>query len=312
MVNLSTTHSNVTEGLIFDNTTDVIRVTILILIVLSFIVFYHWLAMILYAYFTTPHLREMARYVLFVHMLVSDTLYLLTSFFLFVSSVYLFYMPVPWCYAFGTFTTSSFRVTPYNLAIMSIERYIAICNPLRHAVTCNVRWCKSMIALMWTLGLVPIVVDFIALNFSVNRDFYSLYIVCNWLALSKNQIQSSIRSLVLIFSFSMVGLIILYTYIKVMLVAQKINSGKSSASKAGKTVLLHAFQLFLCMTSFFTALTDIYLRNEYAFLPSLNFFFFMCVPRFISPLIYGIRDNVFRKYTQNFYTHICLKGLFTK
>ncbi|XP_073473946.1 odorant receptor 131-2-like [Aquarana catesbeiana] len=308
MVNLSTIYSNVTQGPILDNTTEIIRVTILILIVLSFTLFYHWLAMILHVYLTSPHLQEMARYVLFIHMLVNDTLYLLISFFMFVSSVYLLYMPVPVCYALSTFTTSSFRVTPYNLAIMSVERYKAICYPLRHGETCNVRWCNYMIFLMWALGLVPIAVDFIAMNFSVSRDFYSLYMVCNWLSLSKNQVQGTIRSLVLILSFSMVGLIIGYTYIKVMMVALKISSSKSSAFKAGKTVLLHALQLFLCMTSFSSTFTDMYLRNNYAFVPSVNFFFFMCLPRFISPLIYGIRDNVFRKYTQNICTPICLKG----
>ncbi|XP_077307087.1 odorant receptor 131-2-like [Lithobates pipiens] len=308
MVNLSTIYSNVTQGPILDNTTEIVRVTVLILIVLSFTVFYHWLAMIFHVYLTSPHLQEMARCVLFIHMLVNDTLYLLISFFMFVSSVYLLYMPVPVCYALSTITTSSFRVTPYNLAIMSIERYTAICYPLRHGETCNVRWCNYMIVLMWVLGLVPNAVDFIAMNFSVSRDFYSLNMICNWLSFSKNQVQSTIRSLVLILSFSMVGLIIGYTYIKVMMVALKISSSKSSAFKAGKTVLLHAFQLFLCMTSFSSTFTEIYVRNNYAFVPSVNFFFFMCLPRFISPLIYGLRDNVFRKHTQNICTPICLKG----
>ncbi|KAM5180533.1 odorant receptor 131-2-like [Mantella aurantiaca] len=310
MVNLSTVYSNVTQGPLIDNTTKIIRVTVLVLIVLSFTVFYHWLAMILHVYFTSPQLREMARYVLFVHMLINDMLYLLINFFLFLSSVYLLYMPVPLCYAINTFSTSSFRVTPYNLAIMSVERYIAICHPLRHSETCNVRWCNVMIALMWALGLVPVAVDFIAMNFSVSRDFYSLYIICNWITFSKNEVQSTIRTLVIVFSFSMVGLVILYTYVKVMLVALKISSDKSSAFKAGKTVLLHAFQLFLCIASFSAVFTDTYLRNIYAFIPSVNFFIFMCLPRFVSPLIYGIRDHAFHKCTQNFFTHIFLKGKF--
>ncbi|KAM9319778.1 odorant receptor 131-2-like [Gastrophryne carolinensis] len=293
-----------------DKTTDIIRTMVMILIVVSFIIFLHWLALILHIYMTTPHLRETSRYVLFVHMLVTDMFYLLISFFLFLSSVYLLYMPVTLCYAFGTFTTSSFRVTPYNLAFMSIERYVAICFPLRHADTCTVHWCKSMIAIMWALGLLPIAIDFIAMNFSVSRNFYSTYLVCNWLSLSKNEVQSTIRSLVLIVSFAMVGLVILYTYVKVMLVARKLGSGKSSAFRAGRTVLLHAFQLLLCMSSFLSVFTETYLKNSYAFVPSINFFFLMCLPRFISPLIYGIRDQAVRKCIQNAFKQICFNRQF--
>ncbi|XP_018425202.1 PREDICTED: olfactory receptor 1496-like [Nanorana parkeri] len=300
---------NLTQPSSLDNTTKIIAVTTLVLIVLFFVMFFLWGAIIIHVYFTTSRLRETARYLLFIHMLFNDALYLLISFFIFLSALYNVYMLLPVCFAITTFTSSSFRVTPYNLAIMSVERYIAICFPLRHGETCSVRWCNCMIVIMWALGLVPAAVDFICMNFYVDTSFYSLNIKCNWITFLKSDVQSTIRSLVQIVSFTMVGLIILYTYVKVMLVVRNIQStDKSSAVKAGKTVLLHAFQLFLCMMSFSSIFTDLYLRNNYSFIPILNYFFFTCIPRFISPLIYGIRDEVFRKYIQSLFTFVCLKG----
>ncbi|XP_068121955.1 odorant receptor 131-2-like [Hyperolius riggenbachi] len=217
-----------------------------VLLVLSFAIFFYFFCIIFNIFLTTPHLRETARYVLFIHMLVTDTLQVSVSLFLFLGHFFSFHVPIILCYVLSAFAYSAFRVTPYNLAIMSIERHVAICNPLRHSNTCNNHWCNSMIAVMWTLGFIPVVVDFIAMNFSVNSDFYSLYVACSWLFFSRNQAQSIIRLLVVSISFAVVGLIIFYTYINVMLVARKIGSDKSSASKAGKTVFLHAFQLSLC------------------------------------------------------------------
>ncbi|KAM4796225.1 odorant receptor 131-2-like [Rhinophrynus dorsalis] len=263
------------------------------------------MAVIMSIYFTTPHVRETTRYTLFAHMLINDTLQLCVTMFLFIAVTYSVYMPVPVCFAVVTFSTSSFLVTPYNLATMSLERYIAICHPLRHVQLCTGKRCNVAISVMWTMGVTPIIAEFCAISYSVDKKFLSQNLICVWRTLVVNQTQSSIRSLSLIISFIMVGLIILYTYVKVMMVARKIGSGKSSAFKAGKTVILHAFQLLLCMTSFTSTFTENYFNDYFDYLAVIsiiNFFFFICLPRYISPLIYGLRDEVFRK---------CIKKLFS-
>ncbi|XP_077131624.1 odorant receptor 131-2-like [Ranitomeya variabilis] len=279
-----------------NQTVEIVRSTLLALVLLSFCVFIYFVTIILYVFFTTPHVRENARYILFVHMLINDTL--LLSVLIFVSLVAIFdvYIPVPICYALVMYSTSSFKVTAYNLAIMSFERYFAICYPLRHAQVCTMQRSLLVIGVMWLLSSTPLVPDFIAMCYSMPKNFFSTSLICQWSTFAMNSFQLTLRSLMEITTFILVGLVILYTYVKVMVVARKIGSGRSSALKAEKTVLLHAFQLGLCMMYFSYSFTDAYLRKYFYFIPITNFFLFMCIPRYISPLIYGVRDEVFRKY----------------
>ncbi|KAM4796231.1 odorant receptor 131-2-like [Rhinophrynus dorsalis] len=128
------------------------------------------------------------------------------------------------------------KISLYNLAVMSLERYISICYPLRHA------------------------------------------------------------------DLSLVSLVILYTYIKVMLVARNTDLGTLSASKAGRTVLLHAFQLLLSMGSLMSSFTVPYLNNYVPFISITTFFVFMCLLRLPNPLIYGMRDEVFSKYLRKMFS----------
>ncbi|XP_063806689.1 odorant receptor 131-2-like [Pseudophryne corroboree] len=278
-----------------NKTTSAIRTTVLVVMLSLFCIFLYFMSVILNAFFTVPHVRQNPRYILFIHMLVNDLVYLAVSFLLFTFVVYLVYMPVPICYTILTFSTCAFRITPYNLAAMSLERYAAICHPLRHAELCTAQRSSSAIAIMWTVGLIPQLADFIAFCFSVEKRVFSLNILCNWPDLTVNEVQEVLKIVSTVLSFTTVGLIIAYTYIQVMLVAQRIVSGKS-ASKAGKTVLLHAFQLMLCMLSFNTSHAEKYLTPYFYFTPLMNFFLLICIPRFINPLIYGVRDEVLGKH----------------
>ncbi|XP_071989538.1 odorant receptor 131-2-like [Engystomops pustulosus] len=290
MVNLTT--YNLAAKIAFLHS-DLLYLSLMSLMLVSFSLFLFFMAIMLSVYFSSSRMQEEARYILFVHMLITDTIYLIVGLLLFFTISYLVYYPVPICYIIVTMSSTAFKVTPYNLAVMSLERYLAICFPLRHTEWCNRPKAILTILAIWIIGLIPNVVDFIILCFSVRGDYFFMYCLCTRSDLQKNEAQQTLRSLIHVLGFSLVGLIIIFTYIKIMLVAIKVDSGKATASKAGRTVVLHAFQLLLCMSAYSYNLIEAFLRKYLYMLPLINFFFFMCLPRLFSPLIYGLRDEMF-------------------
>ncbi|XP_075053749.1 odorant receptor 131-2-like [Mixophyes fleayi] len=279
--------------------TDALKIFLETLAIICFCFFFYFILIILHVYFTTPHVRENARYVLFAHMLINDTLYLVSGLILLLASLSLVYIPVPICYIIATLATVTFRITPYNLAAMALERYVAICFPLRHVTLCTSQRSNYVIAIIWVIGLIPNLADFIILSTSA-KTIFSLKIICNWETLTVNLVQRMIKSNTVIISLILVGLIIVFTYVRVMFIAKNMSSGRISAFKAGKTLMLHAFQFLLCLLSLTSSFMENYFR-DYNYLSTVNFLLLMCLPRFLSPFIYGLRDKVLSKRIRKFH-----------
>ncbi|XP_073525091.1 odorant receptor 131-2-like [Phyllobates terribilis] len=306
MVNFTSIPRNETATSIYTERVDTVTRTVLVVLTLLFFTFFLYIiSILLKVFFSTPHIWEKSRYILFVHMLINDTLYLALGNYLLLSSIYSVYVPVPVCFMLHTLASCSFRVTPYNLAVMSLERYVAICFPLRHLEFCMAKRARSMILVIWVIGVCPSIADLTVIMYSTEKSFFSFHVVCNRSLLVLTPQQNVIKSIINILSFAMVALIIVFTYIKVMLVARKIGSGASSALKAGKTVMLHAFQLILCMVSFISTITETLFINYITYLLISNFVILTCLPRLLSPVIYGVRDEVFRKYIKKLYLINC-------
>ncbi|XP_044140264.1 odorant receptor 131-2-like [Bufo gargarizans] len=255
-------------------------------------------------FFTTPHMQENPRYVLFVHMLINDTLFIIITNYIVVDSMYSVYFPIIICFIIQSYAGSFFLATPYNLAVMSLERYIAICFPLRHLQLCTPKRAKYAIAVIWVIGLSISTANFITLTYFAERSSFFLYDMCDAIKVV-SPIQNLVRSVSDILSFAGVALIIVFTYINVMLVARRIGSGRSSAIKAGTTVMLHAFQLLLCLCAFIANVSETYVQSYTYYLLVLNYVLFMSLPRLLSPLIYGVRDEVFQKHIRKYCTISC-------
>ncbi|XP_044140265.1 odorant receptor 131-2-like [Bufo gargarizans] len=284
---------------------DITRTVFLITSLLCFTFFFYFIVIMLKVFFTTPHMQENPRYVLFVHMLINDTLYIILTNFIIVSYMHSVYFPIIVCLMIRSLGGCIFLVTPYNLAVMSLERYIAICFPLRHLELCTPKRAKYAIAAVWAIGLSLSTVSSSAAVFLDETPPYNLYMLCGVLKVGFKQ--NMVRTFVNTFSFTGVALIIVFSYINVMLVARRVGSGHSSALKAGKTMMLHAIQLILCMVAFISTLTETHGNNYMYFLIISNYVLFTCVPRFLSPLIYGVRDEAFQKHIRKYclITHVC-------
>ncbi|KAM5180527.1 odorant receptor 131-2-like [Mantella aurantiaca] len=310
MTNTSDIQRNITQAASMSNL-EIIRLTLLGITLTSFVFFSYLMAVMLSVCFISTVARQEVRYVLFAHLLVNDSVYLFLSLFLFLIYCYPTKYPASFCYIIIFITSTSLKITPYNLAIMSLERYVAICFPLRHKEICTIHRMGIAIAIIWAIGLLPNIADFFVLIFSVQKTFFSQNMICIRSSFILASVQDTIRLASHASTFSLVGLIIIFTYIKIMVVALRVGSGKSSASKAGRTVMLHALQLLLCMMAYSYSIFEILLKGYITLLPFINFCFFMCLPRFLSPFIYGIRDELLRKQMKK-YSLCCFQNCSTK
>ncbi|XP_075119260.1 odorant receptor 131-2-like [Leptodactylus fuscus] len=294
----------VTSTMLQDNSTDTptinsqisqfIQWFCILSIIISFSFFLCFITLVSNIFFKTPILRNSARYVLFVFLLLNDTLYLLLGFYLMLASIYSLHTPVPLCYILYTLSSAAFRVTPCNLAAMALERYVAICHPLQHMELCTPQRANVVFIGMCSLMLIPFLIEFFVMASSMTNIF-KLYLICRHENLIFNPIQNVIRSVALIFCFTSVGIVIVFTYVRIMQVAKKVTPQSSSAFKAGRTVMIHAFQVLLCTSALLTILTQSFSTKWPGILATVHFFVFTCLPRFLSPLIYGLRDELLRQ-----------------
>ncbi|XP_039549614.1 odorant receptor 131-2-like [Pimephales promelas] len=241
--------------------------------------------------------HETARYILFGHMLMNDSVLLLVSILLYTLAQCFLPIPKSICTLLVFISHCTFRNAPLTLALMSLERYVAICFPLRH---CNIATPKRTgiaIGIIWFLSSINIITDIIfVLTVNPSHLVGILFCTLEKLFLFKWQLDKYQAFDVLY--FVSVAVIIIFTYISIMITARSVSSDKDSAKKALRTVLLHLIQLGLCLTSFLyiTIERTLYIMtgtNSSLFinLRYLNFLIILILPRCLSPLIYGMRDE---------------------
>lgn len=112
------------------------------------------------------------------------------------------------------------------------------------------------------------------------------------------QWQNHVKFAVYQFYFLIMSIIIIFSYSKIVKVATAASGeDKKSTWKALRTVILHAFQLLLCLIQLWCPLIetavfqiDLVLYKRVRF---FNYMTFILAPRCLSPLIYGLRDEKF-------------------
>ncbi|KAG7262908.1 hypothetical protein CRUP_010554 [Coryphaenoides rupestris] len=265
-----------------------------------FCIFLYCIVLMLYIFASNRHFMDSTRYILFAYMLVNDTLQLLTSVLLFFMAVGQVRFPIVFCAPLLFFSTATFLNTPLILATMSLERYVAIMYPLQ----CPAAWRSDRIWIillcLWLISCVLPTVDFSIAGTRVGVDVLSTPFSCNTAVVNSSPLQKSFKVSLNGLFFAAVALAILYTYIRILLETKKMRQDRASVSKAMHTVLLHGFQLLLCLMAFTNPVTErLLLLHTYWRPGDIYFFTFFCfvlIPCFLSPLIYGWRDKSIREH----------------
>ncbi|XP_058490558.1 olfactory receptor 4B13-like [Solea solea] len=181
----------------------------------------------------------------------------------------------------------------YTLAVLSYDRYLAICCPLQYNGWMTSRKIALLITLMWFFPVVAIVI-MISLNASLQLcgniierlycDNYSVVkLACH--DTTVNNVYGIIYTFCVLFSLI---LLILYTYIKILIVI--FSGSKQSRRKAVSTCTPHLASLlnFSC-GCFLEVIQSRFNMNgvPILFRIFLSLYFLICQPVF-NPVVYGL------------------------
>ncbi|XP_039641340.1 odorant receptor 131-2-like [Perca fluviatilis] len=250
-------------------------------------------------------LHTTARYMLFATSILSDSFILFMSDILLIFNYFEITMNVWSCIIISVVALLYSTVTPVTLTAMTLERYVAICMPLRHGELCSSRSTMHCILIIHGLSSVPCIVVLSTFFASASLRFYKQYSICSVEIFILYRWQDHIRSAVYQFYFLIMCITIIFCYVKIMKVA-KSASGENRKSnwKGLRTVILHGFQLMLCLIQLWcpfieTSILQISLRL-FIDVRYTNYILFSLAPRCLSPLIYGLRDETFFLALKNY------------
>lgn len=215
------------------------------------------------------------RYILFIHLVVNDVIQLTTTISLFVISYVLYKINASLCCLLTSLAIFTTLNTPLNLAAMAVECYVAVCFPLRRAELCTVRRTYVLIGCVWSLSSVTVLPEiFILLATDPLWLVYST-VVCLRENLYVHPVSLQIRQIVYLIYLGGVWSVLFFTYIRIFVAAQAANFFFYPLIKTG---LMRSFPKY---------------AEEVRF---VWYVFVHIFPRFVSPVVYGLRDKTFKQH----------------
>ncbi|CAL8381380.1 unnamed protein product [Boreogadus saida] len=246
-------------------------------------------------------LRANPRYVLFIHLVVNDMIQLFIAVSLFICTYVFLTINVSVCCLLMTAAVFTTQNTPLNLATMAVECYVAVCLPLRYATVCTLRRAHLAIGLMWATSALTVLPDLIILLATEPLSFFLSRVYCDRDRVFRSIYSVAKRDATNIVLLVIVWLTLLYTYFNILFAAK---SASKDAKKARNTVLLHGFQVLLCMMVY---VQPIMLKGFMQHFPEhfnmlrfLSFILTQILPRVVNPILYGLRDKTFRGYLKKY------------
>ncbi|XP_044077220.1 odorant receptor 131-2-like [Siniperca chuatsi] len=245
--------------------------------------------------------RETSRYILLYNLLFADTVLLLQSQLMYLLAACRILMTYPVCGALTMLADLTTVISPLTLVVMCLERYVAVCYPLRHATFITVRNTGVAIIVVWAFSLLNVLIQVILLLNFPFEELQSLQMTdfCGRESMLLDPISDLYGKAYTYFLFVSAGVVIASSYIGVMIAARSASTDKASARKARNTLLLHLVQLGLSLSStiYYPLLIAISEVLDRIIFVRIQIVIYMCVticPRCLSSLIYGLRDQTIR------------------
>ncbi|XP_072571042.1 odorant receptor 131-2-like [Paramormyrops kingsleyae] len=250
-------------------------------------------------------LNEDPRYMLFIHMVFNDIIQLTIAVMLHVFSYVFYTINMSFCCLLLMIAIFCTQNTPLYLASMTIECYIAVCYPLRHAQICTIRKTYVLIALIRTLAALPILPDLFVLLAMDPLNFFRSTVLCVRDTVFRHPILQQKKDITDVVYLVSVWCILIYSYLRIVMAAK---AAKSDSQKARNTIILHAVQLLMSMLTYLApVIHNVLLYMFPKYILEVRFTAYLIVqilPRFFSPFIYGVRDQTFRKYLRKYLCNI--------
>ncbi|XP_061752451.1 odorant receptor 131-2-like [Nerophis ophidion] len=252
--------------------------------------------------------RETSRYILLFHLLLADTLQMAISQVLYLLHAYRVILTYPQCGVLVMLTNLTNDITPLVLVVMSLERYVAVCHPLRHASIITVRNTGAAVLSVWTFSFLQVLtVVLILLRFPFDQlETLKMPEQCSSSSIILLPLSDQYRTGYTGFLFGSASLVIVCSYIGVAVAARSASTDGQSARKAQKTLLLHLLQLGLTVLSALYNTTLMFMARvtpwvTFIRMQSFMFVCFFFMPRCMGSLIYGLRDQTIRAVLMHYF-----------
>ncbi|XP_062288561.1 odorant receptor 131-2-like [Scomber scombrus] len=245
--------------------------------------------------------RETCRYILLYNLLFADTVLMTLSQLLYILSICRIILTYPVCGVLVMIANLTNEISPLTLVVMSLERYVAVCYPLRHATIITIRNTGVAITVVWAFCSLNVLIRVVLLLDFPFEDLESLQMkhFCNTLIMFLVPISDHYDKAYTCFLFISAGVAVISAYIGVIVAARSASTDKASAHKARNTLLLHLVQLGLSLLStmhnpLLIAVSKIVTRIMLVRIQNVFYVFIFILPRCFSALIYGLRDQTIR------------------
>ncbi|XP_027886983.1 odorant receptor 131-2-like [Xiphophorus couchianus] len=256
----------------------------------------------LYTLRSRPLFREASRYVLLFNLLLVDTVQLFQSQSMFLLSAVSLALLYPVCAALTAFSSLTHCVSVVTLVSMCLERYVAVCYPLRHSAIVTLRNTGAAIGVIWGVSSSHVIVQ---LSLMLSRfsaaDLGVMQMVhyCGKESAFIDPVSDHYDRAFTYFLFLLGAATVSFAYAGIIVAARSASTDRASAVRARRTLLLHLVQLGLSMSSTVYNSLLIVITGSLERVPAvrLQIGLYMAViilPKCLSSLIYGLRDHNIR------------------